>query len=76
MPFGGSSVFKPYRRDPARRSPWRAVALGKGGFSKKIALSISHLLRGIGVNPRNDLAKSAGLQHAFLDKQSRAADAL
>jgi len=53
----------------------RAVALGKGGLAKRIALSISHLLCGIGINPRNNLAKSAGLQHAFLDKQSRAADA-
>jgi len=76
MPFGGSSVFKPNRRDPVRRSPWRAVALGKGGLAKRIALSIFHLLRGIGINPRNDVAKSAGLQHAFLDNQSHAADAL
>ena len=58
-----------------------------GGLAKKITsrlpesrkpseLSISPLSCEIGIDPRNDLAKSAGLQHAFLDKQSRAADAL
>jgi hypothetical protein len=43
---------------------------------KPSELSISPLSREIGIDPRNDLAKSAGLQGAFLDKQSRAADAL
>jgi len=62
MPFEGSSLTDSIPR--AR------------GLAKRITLSISPLPREIGILPRNDLAKSAGLQHAFLDKQSRAADAL
>jgi hypothetical protein len=61
---------------PVTPEPVARRALGKGRLANRITLSISPLSCEIGIDPRNDLAKSAGLQHAFLDKQSRAADAL